>query len=120
MSHPSEDLAPCRAVHTYRLGRAIVVELRGEIDMWTAPTVRSHLRYLTQPRGAVLVVDLRPVTFFDCSGLEALLDAHHWTVLGRGRLKVVCDDTRILHLLNTTRTHALFHPTATLAEALPG
>ncbi|RSO09242.1 anti-sigma factor antagonist [Streptomyces sp. WAC 06783] len=101
------------------MGPATVVELRGEIDVLTAPLVRRHLQHLAEP-GGVLLVDLRPVTFFDCSGLEVLLDAHLQAVLGRGRLEVVCDNARILDLMTTTRTRTLFHPTATLTEALAG
>ncbi|MEU6965016.1 STAS domain-containing protein [Streptomyces chrestomyceticus] len=101
------------------MGPATVVELRGEIDILTAPVVRRHSQHLAEPE-AVLLIDLRPVTFFDCSGLEVLLDAHLQAVMGRARLEVVCDNARILDLMTTTRTRTLFQPTATLAEALAG
>ncbi|WP_185842495.1 STAS domain-containing protein [Streptomyces sp. WAC 06725] len=117
MTHPPLRPDPCEAARTYRMGPATVVELRGEIDMLTAPVLRRHLQHLAEPE-AVLLIDLRPVTFFDCSGLEALLDAHLQAVMGRGRLEVVCNNARILDLMTTTRTRTLFHPTATLAEAL--
>ncbi|MEU6965672.1 STAS domain-containing protein [Streptomyces chrestomyceticus] len=119
MSRSPDGPGPGRTVRTYRLQQATVIELHGEIDVWTAPAVRAHLQHLTGP-GAVLLVDLRPVTFCDCSGLDALLDAHQQTVLRRGRLQVVCADVRILNLMRTTRTRSLFHPAATLAEALAG
>ncbi|MFH8753927.1 STAS domain-containing protein [Streptomyces rimosus] len=120
MPHPPDDRPDdSSSVRTYLLQQATVIELHGVIDVWTAPAVRARLQHLAEP-GAVLLIDLRPVTFFDCSGLEVLLEAHRWAVLGRGRLQVVCGDVRILSLMRTTRTRSLFQPAATLAEALAG
>ncbi|MFF3277543.1 STAS domain-containing protein [Streptomyces chrestomyceticus] len=117
MTHPPLRPDPCKAVRTYPLGPTTVVELRGEIDMLTAPAVRRHLQHLVKPE-AVLLIDLRPVTSFDCSGLEVLLDIQLRAVMGRCRLEVVCDNARILDLMTTTRTRTLFQPVATLTEAL--
>ncbi|GCD32893.1 anti-sigma factor antagonist [Streptomyces chrestomyceticus JCM 4735] len=96
-----------------------MIELHGEIVMWAAPAVRAHLQHLAEP-GAVLLVDLCPVPFCDCSGPEVLLDARHRSVPGRGRMEVGCGDGRIASLMRATRTRGLSHPVATPAEALAG
>jgi anti-anti-sigma factor len=54
-----------------------VVRVEGDVDISTAPALRSLLAH-AGPEAAVLV-DLSRVTFMDCSGLSALLQAraHH-------------------------------------------
>ncbi|MFI9228644.1 STAS domain-containing protein [Streptomyces rimosus] len=101
------------------MDRTTIVELHGEIDMLSAPVVRAHMNHITKDTGCAVLVDLRPVTFFDCSGLKVLPEAHQRAVLlARGHLAVVCDDARILALMSTTGTRGLFQPARSLNEAL--
>ncbi|MFF3272768.1 STAS domain-containing protein [Streptomyces chrestomyceticus] len=118
MFHPTGTPRLPGPVHTYRLDEATVAELRGEIDLWTAPAIRTRLQHLAAEFKTTLLIDLRPVTFFGCQGLEVLLDVHQRIMLSRGRLAVVCGDARILDLMSATGTHSLFQPAATLDEAL--
>lgn len=79
-----------------------VVELGGEIDILTAPRISARLDALTAGRQPQLVLDLRPVTFIDCSGLAALCRTRG-RVLGRcGRLHLVINSPRVLWILNHT------------------
>ena len=56
------------------VGDAHVVTLHGEIDAFTAPSLRDDLRVLVEETGAlVVVVDLAAVTFLDSSALGALV-----------------------------------------------
>ena len=48
----------------------------GELDLATAPALDDQLRELHRAGFAHVVVDLRRLTFIDCAGLRALLDAH--------------------------------------------
>lgn len=48
--------------------------LRGEIDLATAPQVRADLAELASRDGANLVVDCSELTFIDSSGVAALLE----------------------------------------------
>ena len=48
--------------------------LSGEVDLLTAPVLRSRLHQAASGAGE-LVVDLSAVTFMDCAGLEPLLEA---------------------------------------------
>ncbi|RSO42030.1 hypothetical protein DMH15_12485 [Streptomyces sp. WAC 06725] len=52
------------------------------MDLLTAPAVRAHLCDVAAVTGCVVCVDLRPVTFFDCSYLDLTLEARsapHWS-----------------------------------------
>ncbi|WP_405576486.1 STAS domain-containing protein [Streptomyces sp. NBC_01092] len=51
------------------------MELVGEIDISGATALRDRFDSVTRRRLAKVVVDLRPVTFIDCSGLSLLVQA---------------------------------------------
>ena len=49
--------------------------VRGELDMETGPRLDEEIRDVEAQRPAVLVLDLRDVSFFDSTGLQLVLDA---------------------------------------------
>ena len=51
------------------------IVVRGELDMETGPRAEEELRRAENDQPAVLVLDLRDVTFFDSTGLQLVLDA---------------------------------------------
>ena len=55
-------------------GDVLLVVVRGEHDIYTAPTLRERLDEALERKGGV-VVDLTKATFVDSSVLGALLDA---------------------------------------------
>ena len=72
------------------VGDANVVTLRGEIDAFTAPSLRDDLRQLVEERGArLVVVDLEAVTFLDSSALGALVGVFRRLRERDGQLRIV-------------------------------
>lgn len=64
------ELAVSRALE------AVVVAIRGELDAYTSPRLRSQLQDLITNQGnRTVVVDLERMTFIDSSGLSALVEA---------------------------------------------
>ncbi|NUP40415.1 MAG: STAS domain-containing protein [Streptomyces sp.] len=89
--------APC---HTERvIGGTTVVEMHGEIDMLTATPLSARLDTLTAGPRPQLVLDLRPVTFIDGSGLRLLCRARNRVLARQGRLRLVADSGRLLRIL---------------------
>ncbi|MFS8204739.1 STAS domain-containing protein [Streptomyces sp. CWNU-52B] len=89
-------------------GGATVVELRGEIDIATAPAVSARLDTLTAGPCPDLVVDLRGVSFIDCAGLNLLCRARSRVLARRGRLCLVTEDTRFLRVLGGAGLSGVF------------
>lgn len=59
-----------------RHGRDVVVEIRGELDMATAPHLQRGLADLIDDQGnQSIVIDLRDLAFIDSSGLTVLARA---------------------------------------------
>jgi anti-anti-sigma factor len=54
---------------------AIRIVVRGELDMDTGPRLWDELERAFTDAPARLVLDLQPVTFFDSTGLQLVLDA---------------------------------------------
>ncbi|MFF0740263.1 STAS domain-containing protein [Streptomyces sp. NPDC004111] len=105
-------------LHTYRAHGHTVVELRGDIDIAAAQFVLPHLDVVSAPPETLLVVDLTPVTFFDCSGLALLCRTHRRVHERGGQLLVVCPHPLILKIMGILDLTEHFRPAPTLHAAL--
>ncbi|MFF5439263.1 STAS domain-containing protein [Streptomyces achromogenes] len=114
-----ESLITSASRHTERaVGGTTVVELRGEIDIRTAPPIGTCLDDLTAVILADLVVDLRAVSFIDCAGLGMLCRARNRVVERQGRLRLVAVGPRILRVLSGAGLNGVFEIYDRLPEAL--
>ncbi|MEK8172548.1 STAS domain-containing protein [Streptomyces sp. M19] len=110
------DAAP--RIRAYRLRGYTVAEFHGEVDLLGLEVMGPRMDELTSAAGAALVVDLRPVTFFDCSGLSLLCRAHRRVAARLGRMRLVCDNDLALRTMRAGGLLAVFRPVPTLEEAL--
>lgn len=97
---------------------AVVVELRGEIDLLAYQQLAPLLDPITGGTVATVVIDLTRTTFFDCSGLGLLVRARRRTKARGARLAVVCTHSLTLRVLRLTGLISLLSPVPTLEEAL--
>ncbi|MDH6221028.1 STAS domain-containing protein [Streptomyces pseudovenezuelae] len=95
--------APSRTVRS--IGGATVVTLHGEIDLVTAIPPASRLDALTSGPHPDLVLDLRSVSFIDCSGFSVLCRARNRVRAGHGRLRLVTDGGSFLRGHHGGRRH---------------
>lgn len=84
------------------------MELSGEIDMLTAPCIGARLDVLTARPLPDLVVDLRSVSFIDCTGLGVLCRVANHVRARQGRLRLVTDNPRFRRILRLTRLSGAF------------
>lgn len=103
--------------HSRWAGPFTVVEVSGEIDMATADFVAEHLDAATAPPEPDVLVDLRGVTFFDCSGLRVLCRAEARARERGGRLRIVSDLPRMRRLLRAAGLLNRFPPLPELPPA---
>ncbi|AZQ39696.1 anti-sigma factor antagonist [Streptomyces cyaneochromogenes] len=89
-----------------------VVALRGEIDLVTAIPLAARLDALTSGRSPDLVLDLREVSFIDCSGLGVLCRTRNRIKARDGRLRLVTGSSRFVWLLRAVGLGGVFevHP----------
>ncbi|MCX5563366.1 anti-sigma factor antagonist [Streptomyces sp. NBC_00038] len=109
---------PTRHLHVHRHRGHTVLELHGEIDILAAVEITPLLDSATSGPAPQIVIDLRPVEFFDCSGLRLLYRARRRVLARDGRLHLVCTQPLILRILKVTGLVHLLPPSASLDEAL--
>ncbi|MET7682407.1 anti-sigma factor antagonist [Streptomyces sp. NPDC005423] len=116
MQHDPAPLTRHLRVHQDR--GCTVLEFRGEIDIAAAMEIAPYLDRVTGRPGARVVIDLRPVEFFDCSGLRLLYRARQRALTHDGRLHLLCTDPLTLRVLRVTGLNRLLPPRPSLDAAL--
>jgi len=81
----------------------VLVALTGELDLATAPKLEDELRRVEARRPALVVIDLKPLSFMDSSGLRALIAADSRAREAGSRLVLVRGDERVQRVLRITR-----------------
>ncbi|WP_306511552.1 MULTISPECIES: STAS domain-containing protein [Streptomyces] len=82
-----------------RENRALIT-LSGEIDLESAPLVRASLERCRRDGIRTIDVDLTPVTFCDCSGLNAFLRAAQQTTVVGGTLRLHHPPTTLAQIID--------------------
>ena len=86
-----------------------VVDVRGEIDVGTAPALRDWIARASDGGRHGVVVDLRGVHFLAISGLYVLCDEQQRMLPYRARLTIVCSSRRALQLFTVCRLDEVLH-----------
>lgn len=95
-----------------------VVAVSGEVDVYTAPTVRERVTSLLDTGHTDLVVDLTAVRFLDSTGLGLLIGVHKKVRGAAGRLQLVIDSAHLVQVFQITALDRVFTIRPTLVEAL--
>ncbi|WP_328498676.1 STAS domain-containing protein [Streptomyces sp. NBC_00414] len=117
---PRETPATTQHARSFLDHGITVIELLGFIDLNTVPEIQVHTDAATAPHGAQVIVDLRPVDFFDCSLLGLLCRARRRTLERGGHLALVCFRPWHLRILEAAGLGQLFEPLATVQDAIAG
>jgi anti-sigma B factor antagonist len=99
-------------------GPRTVISVRGEIDVYTAPSLRERLNELVAAGHYDLVVDMEKVEFLDSTGLGVLVGGLKRVRSYDGTLRLVCSQEKILKVFRITGLTKVFPIHATLQEAL--
>ena len=99
-------------------GGRTVVEVGGEIDVYTAPVLRERLNDLVGDGHHHLVVDMEHVDFLDSTGLGVLVGGLKRVRSYDGTLSLVCSQEKILKVFRITGLTKVFPIHPTLGEAL--
>lgn len=94
-----------------------VVSVTGELDVATAPDLRSYLDEAVD-RGGLVVADLLGVTFIDSTALGILLDSLKRAESAGADLRIVVAQPRILKIFEITGVIELFSIFPTLDTAM--
>ena len=96
-----------------------IIDVGGEIDIYTAPRLRELLIDLVSKNNYQLVVNMDKVEFLDSTGLGVLVGGLKRVRAHDGSLDLVCTQERILKIFRITGLTKVFgiHPTVDQAIA---
>jgi anti-sigma B factor antagonist len=98
---------------THRFEDATVLSVTGEVDHHSAPSLGSQISSLLDTGVDELVLDLRSVTFFDSSGLGALVGARKHAEQASARLVLANLAPNVLRIFTLTKMDSVFDIVAT-------
>jgi anti-anti-sigma factor len=98
------------AVSSEQIDHAVHLQLRGDLDMVTAPVLDDWLSATERNGISKIVVDLEHVTFMDTSGLHAFLRAAERAGRSGRELAIVKPIPRVRRVFELTDTTHLFGP----------
>jgi anti-sigma B factor antagonist len=99
-------------------GDRTIVEVGGEIDVYTAPRLREQLVDLVADGKYHLVVDMERVDFLDSTGLGVLVGGLKRVRAHDGSLRLVCTQERILKIFRITGLTKVFPIHSSVEEAV--
>jgi anti-sigma B factor antagonist len=95
-----------------------IVDVEGEIDVYTAPRLRELLIELVNTGFYQLVVNMEKVEFLDSTGLGVLVGGLKRVRAHDGSLDLVCTQERILKIFRITGLTKVFGIHDTVDEAI--
>ena len=95
-----------------------VVDVAGEIDVYTAPRLRELLIDLVNKKNYQLVVNMDEVEFLESTGLGVLVGAVKRVRAYDGSLDLVCTQQRILTIFKITGLTKVFGIHETVDQAI--
>jgi anti-sigma B factor antagonist len=99
-------------------GQTHIIELGGEVDLYTAPEFKERMVQLIDDGKKQIVVDLSQATFIDSTTLGVLVGGVKRLRPAGGALALVCTDQNITKIFEITGLDRVFAIHSTRDEAL--
>jgi anti-sigma B factor antagonist len=106
------------AVESRQEGAWTVVDVQGEVDMFTAPKLRERLVETVDQGHHKIVVNLQGVSFMDSTGLGTLVGGLKRVKEHDGILALVCSSRPVLRVLSITGLNNVFPIHESVEQAL--
>lgn len=100
LPHPPDGTGTAGLQVTTFAGPSLVVEIHGEIDVFSAPGLRDELLRVIRRYGPQLALDLEGVTFMDCAGVNVLLATRRRARLEDGSVDVIGASPRVRRVIS--------------------
>ena len=96
---------PFRLTRVHGLAR---IELRGDLDCYTAPVLQERLFSLIESGDADLILILNAVDYVDSVALATLVTIHKHTLAHGGSLRVLCANRQVWRVFEITGLQRAF------------
>lgn len=99
-------------------GGVVVVQVQGEVDIYTAPRLKVEIHRSMDEGASRVVVDLAGVAYMDSSGLGVLIGALKRAREQGGDLIVSAPNARIARIMDVTGLSRIFNVHADTSAAV--
>lgn len=106
------------SIETRSEGERTIIEVGGEIDVYTAPRLRDKITELVSEGSYDLVIDMEKVDFLDSTGLGVLVGGLKKVRAHDGSMRLICNQERLLKIFRITGLAKVFAIHSSQAEAL--
>ena len=100
------------------IGDCAVLQVTGEVDVYTAPTLREQFQELAAKGAVHLIADLGRVDFIDSTGLGALVGGVKRLREAGGSLALVISTPRVLRIFQITGLTKALATQPSMADAI--
>ncbi|MFZ0089010.1 MAG: STAS domain-containing protein [Solirubrobacteraceae bacterium] len=102
------DPAGLLLIEQIRDERGVALQLRGELDLSSAPELKRRLADIAGASPGRLLIDLSELEFMDSSGLALIIQAEHTARANGHQLRLAPGPPQVQRLLELTRTLDFF------------
>lgn len=95
-----------------------LVEVCGEIDLYTSPQLRSEILKLAAEKNISLIINLEQVTYMDSSGVATLIEALQHVNRNGGRMVLFGMQAAVKEIFELTRLDKVFDIRTDLTTAM--
>lgn len=95
-------------VSTREAGDYLVFDVKGEVDLYSAPKLKQAVYDMIDGGRTKLVLDLDALDFMDSTGLGILVASLKRVTTEGGQLKLVCNRDNILKIFKITGLDKVF------------
>ncbi len=106
------------SLETRQENNRTIIEVGGEIDVYTAPKLREAITGLVDEGQRDLIIDLEQVEFMDSTGLGVLVGGLKRVRTHEGSLELVCTQERLLKIFRITGLGKVFAIHGSQADAM--
>lgn len=106
-------------VTTRDVGDHTVIKLKGEVDIYTAPSLRATIVDTVEKGRFKIAVDLDEVVFLDSTGLGVLVGGLKRVKQHDGELGIICNQEKILRIFKITGLTKIFVMHDSVSELEP-
>lgn len=105
------------SVNKHERGKWTVISVSGEVDVYTAPNLRSAIvDQLNVKEKPFIALDLEKVSFLDSTGLGVLVGALKRIRSSEGELALIIEQEKLLKIFRITGLTKVFLILASLSE----
>ncbi|MCG7592965.1 STAS domain-containing protein [Mycobacterium sp. C3-094] len=107
-------------VRPQRDGTTVVLQVEGDLDVLTAPTLGTHLDVALSDSLTLLIVDITGVGFLSSAGISMLVETHRLTEKAGISLRVVAEGPATARPLRMMKIDEIIDLYPTLSDARSG